>query len=244
MAYQSRRGLILNQLYSQVVIIILSVINTYYPEYLSYTFIVFIVLFFVWTILRTRPRFSGIPPSQLKEIKESGKIHGEEASEVMRVMSLDTQLIQEIKPLTKFSFLIILITVFMMAWYYIYFNFANDLTQNPSLTETQKFIIFLTGYEVPIVIMAVILFNQNRFLREFPQIPRYYTLFEKGLIGQNVFMKFPLQDHDIRLDSKRGFVEIIDNAKGGMRIRLYSSKPKELFELIKNHAFKKETRSL
>ncbi|MEM1558000.1 MAG: DUF2208 family protein [Thermoproteota archaeon] len=238
MAYQSRKSFILNQLYSQVMIIILATINTYYPEYLSHTFIVFIVLFFILTILRTRPRFSGISSIQLKEIKESRKIHEEEVSEVMRVMSLDTQLTQEIKPLTRFFSITLFMIVFTMAWYYLYFNFVSSLAQDSSLPGTQKFMIFLSGYEVPLVLMAAVSFNQNRLLRSFPQIPRYYTLFEKGLIGQNIFMKFPLREHDIRLDSKRGFVELIDNAKGGLRIRLYSSKPKDLFELIKNHAFK------
>jgi len=219
-------------------VIILAAINTYYPEYLNYTFIIFIVPFFILMILRTRPSFSGIPPHQLKEIKESKKIHEEGASEVMRLMSLDTQLIEEMKPLTKTFFITILTMIFMIGWYYFYFNSVRTLVQDPLLTGTQKFLIFLAGYEVPIILMVAIVLKQNRLLRGFPQIPRYYTLFEKGLIGQNLFMKFPLQEHDIRLDSKRGFVELIDNAKGGMRIRLYSSKPRELFELIKNHAFK------
>ncbi|MEM2415152.1 MAG: DUF2208 family protein [Thermoproteota archaeon] len=238
MAYQSKRSLILNQLYSQVMIIILAVINTYYPEYLSHTFIVFIILFFIWTILRTRPRFAGISSIQLKEIKESKKIYEEEASEVMKVMSLDKQLTQEMKPLTRSFSIIILIIVLIMAWYYLYFNFASGLVQDSSLPKTQKFIIFLVGYEIPLVLMAVVSFNQNRLLRGFPQIPRYYILFEKGLIGQNMFMKFPLQEHDVKLDAKRGFVELIDKGKEGVRIRLYSSKPKELFELIKNNAFR------
>ncbi|MDW8033533.1 MAG: DUF2208 family protein [Nitrososphaerota archaeon] len=237
MAYQSRRSLVLNQLYSQTTIIILAIINTYYPEYLNYTFIVFIILFFVMTILRTRPRFSGISSSQLKEIRESKKVHEGEVSEVMRVMSLDAQLTHEIKPLTRFFSITLILMVFTMIWYYLYFNFSSSLTQDPSLPGTQKFIIFLIGYEVPIVLMAVVSLNQNKLLRGFPQIPRYYTLFEKGLVGQNTFMKFPLEEHDIRLDAKRGFVELIDKGKGGIRIRLYSSKPKELFELIKNYAF-------
>ncbi|MEM3712930.1 MAG: DUF2208 family protein [Thermoproteota archaeon] len=238
MAYQSKKSLILNQLYSQVMVIILAAINTYYPEYLNYTFIVFIVLFYIIILLRTRPRFSGIPPSQLKEIRESKKIYEEEASEVMRVMSLDTQLIQEMKRTLSKSSIILVIMVLTMVWYYLYSNFASGLTQGPSFSGTRKFLIFLAGYEVPIVLTTVISFKQNKLLGGFPQIPRYYTLFEKGLIGQNVFMKFPLQKHDIRLDAKRGFVELINKSKGELRIRLYSSNPKELFELIKNHAFK------
>lgn len=240
MAYQSKRSLILNQLYSQAMVIMLAAINTYYPEYLNYTFIVFIILFYIIMLLRTRPRFYGISSTQLKEIRESKKVHEGEASEVMKVISLDAQLIQEMKKTLSRSSIIIPIIIFTMVWYYLYSNFANSLTQDPSFTGIQKFVIFLVGYEVPIVLMAVVNLKQNKLLGIFPQIPKYYTLFEKGLIGQNVFMKFPLREYDIRLDSKRGFVELVDNAKGGMRIRLYSSKPKELFELIKNYAFKNE----
>jgi len=221
-------------------IVILAIINTYYPEYLGYTFIVFIVLSFVLTIVRTRPRFIGISSNQLKEIKESRKVYEEKASEVMSVMSIDKQLTQEMRPLTRLFLINIFIIVFIMAWYYLYFNFTRDLTQSPSLPNIQKFAVFLIGYEAPLVFMAILSFRQNRLLRSFPQIPRYYTLFEKGLVGENVVIRFPLQEQDVKLDSKRGFVELL-NKKGETvtRVRLYSSKPKELFESIKNYAFKR-----
>jgi uncharacterized membrane protein len=220
-------------------IVILAIINTYYPEYLGYTFIVFIALSFVLTMLRTRTRFIGISSDQLKEIKESRKVYEEKAPEVLSAMSVDKQLAQEMKPLTRLFLINIFIIVFIMAWYYLYFSFTKDLTQSPLLPNIQKFAVFLIGYETPLVLMAVVSFRQNRLLRSLPQIPRYYTLFEKGLVGENMVIKFPLQEHNVRLDAKRGFVELLSKkVETVIRVRLYSSKPKELFESIKNYAFK------
>jgi uncharacterized membrane protein len=235
MAYESTRSFILGQLANQITIIILAIINTYYPEYLSYTFIAFIAFFFVITTLRARPKLMGVSLEQLKEIRESEKIHEEDSSGVARTMSQDPQLAQELAPLTRMMFISIFAIVLSLIWYYLYFNSVRGLTQETAPSETQRFMLFLVGYEVPFALVAIMNFNQNKLLRNTPQIPGRYTLFEKGLVGQGIVMKFPLQGHEARLDAKRGFVELV-NGKG-RRIRLYSSKPKDLFELIKKHGF-------
>lgn len=235
MAYQDRRSFALYQLYSQIMILILAVLNTYYPEYLGFTFIVFIIISSAMSFLRLRSQLRGPSLEQLKEVRGSKKIYEEESAGVLRLMASDTQLTQEMKPLAISSFLSIFAIFITLAWYYLYFNFARSLTNDPSLADSFRFLVFLIAYEVPYAIMAVISLSQNKASKSFAQIPRNYALFELGLAGQGIVIKFPMDNYEIKLDSKRKFVELVGkDEKKPVRIRLYSSKPDELFEMIKN----------
>ncbi|MEM3470547.1 MAG: DUF2208 family protein, partial [Thermoproteota archaeon] len=77
MAYQDKKSFALYQIYGQIMILTLAVLNTYYPEYLTYTFIVFVVISIIPTYLRMRTQMKGSHSGQLKEIKESKKIYEE-----------------------------------------------------------------------------------------------------------------------------------------------------------------------
>lgn len=240
MAHQDKRSFILYQLYTQIMIIILAVLNTYYPQYLSITFIIFIAISFAISFLRLRAQSRGPSIEQLKEIKESKKLYEEESAEVLRLMALDMQLTQEMKPLAVSSFLSLFAIFITLAWYYLYFSFARSLTYNSFLTDSFGFLIFLIGYEVPYAIMAGISFYQNKASKSFAQIPRKYALFESGLVGQGMAIKFPIDNYETTLDSERKFVELASkDEKKPVRIRLYSSKPDELFELIKDAGSRK-----
>jgi uncharacterized membrane protein len=234
MAYQSRRSFALSQLYSQAMIIALAVLNTYYPQYLSYTFLVFIVISFIISFFMLRSQFKGPSPEQLKEIRGSKKLYEEDGSEVLRLMASDAQLSQEMKPLTRASLLSMFAILITLAWYYLYFSFASNLTHDPSVAEPSKFLAFLVGYEVPYALMAVVSISQRRASKAFAQIPRNYALFESGLVGQGVVIRFPADEYEVKLDSKRKFVELVSrDEKRPARIRLYTSKPDELVELMK-----------
>lgn len=238
MAYQDKKSFVLYQVYGQIMILILAVLNTYYPQYLTYTFIAFLVISMILTFSRMRSQLKGSSSEQLKEIRESKKIYEEESTEVSRLIALDAQLPQEMKPLAVSSLLSIFAIVIILIWYQVYFSFASSLTNNPSLTNPSRFLIFLAGYELPYIIMAVISFRQNKASKSFVQIPRNYALFERGLVGQGVVIRSPMDNYEIRLDSKRRFVEIVSkDEKKPARIRLYSSKPDELFSLIKKRGF-------
>ncbi|MEM3659034.1 MAG: DUF2208 family protein [Thermoproteota archaeon] len=238
MAYQDKKSFALYQIYGQIMILTLAVLNTYYPEYLTYTFIVFVVISIIPTYLRMRTQMKGSHSGQLKEIKESKKIYEEGGSEVSRLMALDAQLTQEMKPLAVLSILSIFVFIFiLLVWYPMYFNFASSLTGDSSLNSF-RFLVFLIGYEVPYAIMTLISFRQNKVSKNFAQIPRSYAIFEKGLAAQGVVIRFPIDNYEVKLDSKRKFVEIVSkDEKRPQRIRLYSSQPSELFRLIRTHCF-------
>lgn len=238
MTYQDKKSFALYQIYGQIMILTLAVLNTYYPEYLTYTFIAFVAISIVPTYLRMRTQMKGSYSRQLKEIRESKKIYEEGSAEVSRLMALDAQLTQEMKPLAIFSILSIFVFIFiLLIWYPMYFNFASSLTSDSSLNSS-KFLIFLIGYEVPYAIMTVMSVRQNKVSKKFAQIPRSYAIFEKGLAAQGVVIGFPTDDYEVKLDSKRKFVEIVSkDEKKPQRIRLYSSQPGELFRLIKTHCF-------
>ncbi len=238
MAYQDRKSFALYQLYGQIMILTLAVLNTYYPEYLTYTFIAFVAISLIPTYLRMRTQMKGSYSGQLKEIKESKKIYEEGGIEVSRLMASDAQLTQEMKPLAVLSILSIFVFIFiLLVWYPMYFNFASSLTSDSSLNSS-RFLIFLIGYEVPYAIMTLISFRQNKVSKNFAQIPRSYTIFEKGLAAQGVVISFPMDNYELKLDSKRKFVEIVSkDEKRPQRIRLYSSQPGELFRLIRTNCF-------
>jgi uncharacterized membrane protein len=235
MAYQDTKSFALYQVYGQIMILILAALNTYYPQYLTYTFVAFIVISLILTFSKMRTQLKGPSFEQLKEIRGSKKVYEEGNAEVSRLMASDVQLTQEMKPLAVSSLLSIFSIIIILVWYQMYFSFASSLASgsNPS-----RFLIFLIGYEVPYAIMAVISFRQNKASKSFVQIPRGYALFERGLVGQGVIIKSPMDNYDVRLDSKRKFVEIISRDENRpQRIRLYSSNPDELFRLIKKHGF-------
>lgn len=236
MAYQSRRSFALSQLYSQAMILVLAVLNTYYPQYLSYTFLVFIAISFVISFFMLRSQFRGPSPEQLKEIKGSKKLYEEDSSEVLRLMASDAQLSQEMRPLTRASLLSLFAILITLVWYYLYFGYASNLTHDASVAEPFKFLAFLIGYEVPYALMAVVSISQRRASKTFAQIPRNYALFESGLVGQGLVIRFPTDEYELKLESKRKFIELINrDEKRSMRIRLYSSKPDDLIELIRKH---------
>lgn len=233
MAYQSKRSFMANQLYSQVMIVVFAILNTYYPEYLNLTFILFVALSFVLLFIRQRSQLKERSLKQFKEIGSSRKVHEEDSTEVMRLMALDNQLVEEMKPLTRSMFLSLFVILASLAWYYLYFDFARSLVRDASLTGVYMFLVFLAGYEVPYLLMTSVSLNQNRALKNFVQIPRKYALFESGLKGQGMTIRFPMDNYDVKLDSKRKFVELVSKDKQKpARIRLYSSKADDLFELI------------
>jgi|GEM_PF-1806699 uncharacterized membrane protein len=237
MAYQDKKSFALYQVYGQIMILVLAALNTYYPQYLTYTFIAFLVVSMIFTFSRMRSQLKGSSPEQLKEIRESKKIYEEESSEVSRLIALDAQLTQEMKPLAVSSLLSIFAIAAILIWYQVYFSFASSLTGDSSL-NTFRFPIFLAGYEVPYALMAVISFRQNRALKKFAQIPRSYALFERGLVAQGIVIKTPMDNYEVKLDSKRKFVELVSkDEKKPQRVRLYSSQPGELFRLINTHCF-------
>ncbi|MGQ9597382.1 MAG: DUF2208 family protein [Thermoproteota archaeon] len=233
MAYQSKRSFMANQLYSQVMIVVFAVLNTYYPEYLNLTFILFVALSFVLLFIRQRSQLKERSLKQFKEIGSSRKVHEEDSTEVMRLMALDNQLVEEMKPLTRSMFLSLFVILVSLAWYYLYFDFTRSLVRDASLTGVYMFLVFLAGYEVPYLLMTSVSLNQNRALKNFVQIPRQYALFESGLTGQGMTIRFPMDNYDVKLDSKRKFVELVSkDEQKPARIRLYSSKADDLFELI------------
>jgi len=237
MAYQDKKSFALYQIYGQIMILTLAALNTYYPEYLTYTFVAFVAISLILTFSRMRTQLKGLSSEQFKEIRESKKIYEEGSTEVSRLMASDAQLTQEMKPLAVSSLLSIFSILIILVWYQMYFSFASSLTSDSNLS---RFLIFLIGYEVPYAIMAVISFRQNKVSKSLAQIPRSYALFERGLVGQGVIIKSPMDNYDIRLDSKRKFVEIISKDENKpQRIRLYSSNPDELLRLIKKHGFSK-----
>jgi uncharacterized membrane protein len=237
MAYQDKKSFALYQVYGQIMILILAVLNTYYPQYLTYTFIAFLGISMILTFSRMRSQLKGSSSEQLKEIRESKKIYEEESTEVSRLIALDAQFPQEMKPLAVSSLLSIFAIVIILIWYQVYFSFASSLTGESSLNSF-RFPIFLIGYEVPYAVMAVISFRQNKASKNFAQIPRSYALFERGLVAQGVVIKPPMDNYEVKLDSKRKFVELVSkDEKKPQRIRLYSSKPDELYRLIKKHGF-------
>lgn len=238
MAYQDKRSFTLNQVYGQIVILILAALNTYYPQYLTYTFLAFLAISLVISFSRMKSQLKGPSVEQLKEIKGSKKIYEEESAKVLRLMASDSQLTQEMKPLAVSSFLSLFAIIIILVWYHLYFSFAGGLTSNPSLPDLQRFLIFLIGFEVPYAMMLVIGLRQNEALKSFVRIPRGYALFELGLVGQGAVVKHPMDDYEIKLDSKRKFVELVGkDQKKPVRIRLYSSNSDELFRLIKKHGF-------
>ncbi len=228
----SSKLMIFNMLYGQAVILLLSTVNTYYPQYLTYTFIVFIIAMIITMIYTMRTSFKHIMGGDAKEVRSGRKLVEVKADEVMNIAKYDSKLNEELRPMMKTSLLSLVNMVIMIAWYYIYFNTVIHYFEEGDLTY--KFIGFLIGYEVPFVGLTLINLITRRSQKVMIQVINNYAVYDKGIVGSGVVVKFPLsKEYSVSVDPVRKFVEISRRDKNiTIRYRFYSKNVDRIADIV------------
>lgn len=228
----SRRYMIFNILYGQAIILTLAIVNTYYPEYLSYTFIVFVIAMLVTTAITIKSSLKHVAGGGAKEIKSGRRIIEVKSNEVMEIVKYDAKLNEELKPMLKTSVMSIVNLVIVLIWYSAYFNVV--IHYFGAGDQLIKFIGFLLGYEVPFIGLTLVNMLMRRSQKVMIQVINSYTIYDKGIVGSGIAIKFPLSsEYSVAMDPKRKFVEISKVSEGiTVKYRLYGKNYDKVVDAI------------
>ena len=238
MAYQfSRKQWAFSIAYGQTIIAILTIINVFYPQYLNYTFIIFIVGMVLFTVITMKTQLKHITGKEAKEIKEGKRLFKSKPDEVKELQMKDPKLVQELKPMLKTTMLSFLSLIVLLVWYPMYFGWARGFSAEPGVGDMTKVAVFLAGYEIPYAIMMAINTLSRRRMRETVQVVMNYEVYDKGVIGTGVVIKFPLDtNYVVRISPVRKFIEFVKTEKGvTTRYRLYTKSYERLWGIIKKY---------
>lgn len=235
--YQSRKQLVFSLIYSQVIALSLAVINVFYPQYYQYTFVVFFIvaiLFTSWSVRKSRVG-GGVSPG---EIKAGRLLFKASRNDVLELQSKDTQLVSELKPMLKVSLLNLVIFPVFLAWYWWYFDFIRALAIE---VVEYRFLAYLVGYEVPLGLVQIINLVGRRAVKSFVQVIAEYEVYDKGIVGAGITLKFPLRtdQYGIEYNTKRMYVDLIQTPSSGrtiIKLRLYTKNPERLHEILRRYA--------
>ncbi|MEO3993175.1 MAG: DUF2208 family protein [Desulfurococcaceae archaeon TW002] len=235
--YQSRKQLVFSIIYSQVLAFSLAVINVFYPQYYQYTFIVFFIvaiLFMSWSVRKSRVG-GGVSSS---EIKTGRLLFKASRNYVLELQGKDSQLVSELKPVLKVSLLNLVILPVFLVWYWWYFDFIRTLAIE---AVEYRFLAYLIGYEVPLGLVQVMNLAGRRAVKSFVQVIAEYEVYDKGIVGTGITLKFPLRTDQYRIeyDTKRMFVDLIQIPSTGktlIKLRLYTKNPERLHEVLRRYA--------
>lgn len=239
MMLSERAMLIVSQLYLMVLSLVLSIAPRYY-------LIVFIAYFAVIIGLSSyvgRARFKA--KYRPEEIKQSRVLLREEKA--FELAMQDEELVGIFAKQTKsMLFMFLMFPIYIVLFRTVTANFpqwseslANTLNGNKLLAG---FIIWLVTFEI---MYSISLLSRKLILRErvqIPTIPRSYEITAKGIILKGGFGRtigFPLPDETkLNVNEARGYVEIV--FPKGNPIRLYTKKPRRVYELLEKYALRSE----
>jgi len=217
-------------------ITLLVVLNVFYPQYLGYTFIVFVIGMIVFTVIMMKSQLKHIVGKEVKEIKEGRKLYVARPDEVLSLQKMDLQLISELKPMLRSTLMSFLTFIVFIIWYPTYFGYARSVAE--SITDViTKVIIFLIGYEVPYAVITLINRLSQRALKEVIQVVSKYEVYDRGIVGTGITIRFPLDNnYSIKVNSRRRFLDIIlSRGKVKVKYRFYSKNLSRLAEIIKRY---------
>ena len=242
MAYQmSKKQWAFSIAYGQGMIALLTILNVFYPQYLGYTFIIFIIGMVAFTAVMMKSQLKHITSREAKEIKEGRRLYKSDPSEIRELQARDTKLVAELKPMMKSAGLSFLSMIVVFAWYPLYFRYARGIAS--STTDLLvRLGVFLAGYEIPYIVITLINLWSRRVVKDVVQIVNNYEVYNKGVLGMGLTIKFPLEEnkggdmYKVVYNPSRRFVEfVIQRGKTTIRYRLYSRSCDRLADIIKRY---------
>ncbi len=239
MSFQmSRKQWALSLIYGQGIIIVLTVLNAFFPQYLSYWFIIFIVVMVVYMYFMMRSQLKHITSKEAKEIKGGRLLYKPKPDEIRELQVRDKLLVQELKPMMKFTFLSFIILIATFIWYPIYFGYANNIAHSGNVDMATKIALYLIGYETPYAVVMGTNLLSRKGMREMVQVLNNYEIYDKGLLGMGLTIKFPASDlpYEVTVSKSRKFVQF-EQKKGNavVKYRLYTKSPERVVEILKRY---------
>ncbi|MCD6324500.1 MAG: DUF2208 family protein [Desulfurococcales archaeon] len=243
MSFQmNRKQWVLSIAYGQGMIAVLTILNVFYPEYLSYWFVIFIGAMFVYMYFMMRTQLKHITSKEAKEIKTGRLLYKGKAEDIRELQVKDHLLVQELKPMMKYTFLSFLILIATFAWYPMYFNYAKTISES-TVDLTTKIAVYLIGYEFPYALVMSTNLLSRKGMKEVVQVLNGYEIYDKGLLGMGLTIKFPVENmpYKVVADRSRKFVQFEQRrGKSVVKYRLYTKSVDRVGDILKRYGKIKE----
>jgi len=217
------------------------------------TFLIIMLLIVVTTYIQNR-LFSRNPMSSVKVRVEdvAGARKLVEERDLRELQSKDEGLIRDMEAQIKFTTILMLSTLVGLAYFFIAWPYVPSLYEllkgyvgSDFLANMLAFLLYLEGFFIiSQVSMEIALRRVGRIT--VISMPNEYIVTTKGIVYRGFLsstaLAFPLNPQvTIRLDEKRGFVDIVSEGKVSSTVlRLYSRDPRRLYEIIRRYGVQRE----
>ncbi len=204
---------------SQVAVLILSIANTFLPQY---TFIILMIYFIALmsimsysTMRKTKPTPEDIRNPLFRE------------NNAMKIAMSDRELTHELSNQMKAMLTSFLTLPVAFIVYPLYTNLVRPIVSmylEEHLPElTAQFINYVIMYEVLFMILSIVRTIITRKVKMMNiMLPQQYVVYRKGILTNNrMFIRFT-ENHCFKYNPKRKFVEITSTLNPNFKLRLYS----------------------
>lgn len=231
----------------QAIIPVFAAVVTWYPQFTTPFFILYFIVIMGIMFIITRRTMRGGKKEDEKFVRKSREIVRAKTKEIQSLMLRDEKLAADMKaqlPSMLFIFVPFIIIIMMFP---ILGGIVSVMTKEGT---TERFLANIGLYEMffMVSIFSTIAMKISAKRRGYSSllVPTDYIVTEKGLVAtvgaQKIVLKFPIKAKRIHVDEERGFVEIDADVGGLMsmhdvppRLRLYSKKPRELWEILREN---------
>jgi uncharacterized membrane protein len=226
---------------SQAYLVVLAAVLAVAPRYYLLVFFVYLAVIFVFSFFSSRRSMRGAGVSR-EEVESARQLFVERNA--LDVAAADDELIRLYGRQMKGM----LLSLVLLPVYWAIFDAARRL--QPSFEQLLSsygvgdklagFILWIIAFEVMFLLSFLVRkFTVGSFFvsspsQQPPMVPASYVVTDKGILVKGAMgsvIGFPLPEGTkVRVDEKRGFVEIV--FKSGGRVRLYTRRVRRLYELI------------
>ncbi|MCE4620204.1 MAG: DUF2208 domain-containing protein [Desulfurococcales archaeon] len=217
------------------------------------TFILVFILIIIISIIQNRsgPNPVGQAKTKPETVLSGRKVFEEENARDLQMK--DTGLMADMQEQSKFTMYTSLGMLLAFVYFFALWGYVDDLERllAPYLGQGRLtvFTAFLIYFEGLFVINQLVYIWALRKVGKvvMVQAPPKYTVTDKGIVLRGLTggtaITFPLpEDVEVNVNEKRRFVELVKHYKKTvMKIRLYTTNPKRLAEVIKRYGVKRSS---
>ncbi len=211
-------------------------ILAYYPSLYLPALIAFIV---IMGLVAYRGQSGGASRREVEEVLSSRLLYSE--GQLEKIMAEDEKLVEEYSRLMKATTLPLLVTFpLAIGLFFILPGAYSKLVEGLGLSGPlgrmiDWLLVFETISAVTFGLRAAM--TRKHRITHMLMIAREFEVREKGLVVhaglRPMVIPFPLsRDYRVEVDEDRRFVELVED-KRKLRIRLYTSRPRRVYELIR-----------
>lgn len=217
------------------------------------TFAIILLLIIVTSYIQNK-LLSGNPVSSVKatvdDVIKARKLI--EEKNLRELQSKDEGLIGDMQSQLRFSTFMMMGTFvgllyFLIAWRRIpeLYELLKGYLGSDFLSHMIAFLLYLEGFYVISQLSTEIALRMTGRIKVI-SMPNEYIVTTKGIVYRGLLsstaIAFPLNPHvDVRLEEKRGFVDIVNEGKRSSTIiRLYSRDPRRLYDVIRRYGLQRE----